>query len=94
MNLKLEVPQIILDRYDALVDLVENKSVDGHVPAIELAKYYGVGVDYLRGVIQTGRLPYAFAPESGRSVSYIGILPLFMFETQSGVMLPFKRIDG
>ncbi len=83
-----EIPSIVTERYGELVDLIENKSVDrAHVAARDLAEYLRVDVNYLRSVIQTGRLPYAFAPQAGRSVSYIGVLPLFLYETQAGVTL-------
>ena len=55
-----EIPKVILSRYDELYDLVTNKSVDGEIAAIDLAKYLGKSVAWVRQAIQNGCLPYAF----------------------------------
>ena len=84
---RFEIPQIITDRYAALCDLVQNHSIDGRVKVIDLARYYGCDQNYLADVINTGHAPFAFCPgDKKRAVSYIGVLPLFMFETQGVLM--------
>ena len=88
---KLEVPEIVLRRYTELCELLSTKAIDGaHISARDLADYLRVDKTYLRNVIHTGKLPYGFSPESGRAVSYIGVLPMFMYETQ-GVLAPIFR---
>ena len=90
---KLQVPEIVVARYEELCDLLTNRAIDGaHVSARDLAEYMRVDVAYLRGVIRTGKLPYGFSPESGRAVSYIGVLPMFMYETQ-GALATMMRMQ-
>lgn len=83
-----EVPKVILSRYDELYDLVTNKSVDGEIAAIDLAKYLGKTVSWVRNAAQNGRLPYAFG-DSGkaRNSSYIGVLPFYQFETHNQIFV-------
>lgn len=47
-----EIPKVILSRYDELYDLVTNKSVDGEIAAIDLAKYLGKSVAWVRQAVQ------------------------------------------
>ena len=89
---KLQVPEIIVSRYTELCDLLTTKAVDGaHVSARDLADYLRVDIAYLRSIIHTGKLPYGFSPESGRAVSYIGVLPMFMYETQGVLMTMMNK---
>ena len=39
MAQQFEIPKQIIERYEELYDLVTNKSVDGEIAAIDLAKY-------------------------------------------------------
>lgn len=83
-----EIPKVILSRYDELYDLVTNKSVDGEIAAIDLAKYLGKSVAWVRQTIQNGCLPYAFGDAGKkRNTSYIGVLPLYQFETQNKMLI-------
>ena len=83
MSGKFEIPPLIESRYDELYDLVQNKSVDGHIDVKQLAEYYHRDRAYIQACIVSGAVPFAFAPYGGgRPVSQIGILPLFLFETQ------------
>lgn len=78
-----EVPEPILERYAELYDLVTNKSVDGEIAAVDLAKYLRKSVSWTRNAIQNGRFPFAVGDnEKGRNTSYIGIFPFYQFETQ------------
>ena len=65
-----EVPTVILARYSELYDLVTNKSVDGEISAVNLAKYLGKSVPWVRQVIQNGKLPYAFGDSDHISWSF------------------------
>ena len=47
-----EIPKVILSRYDELYDLVTNKSVDGEIAAIDLAKYLGKSVAWVLPLYQ------------------------------------------
>ncbi len=89
----LQVPEIVVSRYTELCELLTDKSIDGaRVAARDLANYLRVDVTYLRSIIHTGKLPYGFSPESGRAVSYIGVLPMFMYETQ-GVLTTMMNLQ-
>ena len=82
-----EIPPIILERHAELCDLVQNKSVDYHIDAKQLAAYYRRDLEYIRNCINTGGIKFAFAPYGGgRAVSQIGVLPLYCFEMQNWIL--------
>lgn len=84
-----KVPKVIIERYDELYDLVTTKSIDGEISAIDLAKYLGKTVSWVRNAAQNGRLPYAFGDTGkARNSSYIGVLPFYQFETRNQIFVP------
>jgi|GEM_PF-3581298 hypothetical protein len=87
MSTNFEIPPLIETRYGELYDLVQNKSVDGHIDVKQLAEYYRRDKAYIQSCIMSGAMPFAFAPYGGgRAVSQIGILPLYLFETQGSLV--------
>ena len=83
MAQQFEIPKQIIERYEELYDLVTNKSVDGEIAAIDLAKYLRKSVAWTRNAIQNGRFPFAVGDAGkGRNISYIGVFPFYQFETQ------------
>lgn len=75
-----DVPEVILERYNQLCDLVE-KSQNGRLKTSDVAEYLGRNPQWLRQSIKSGNVPFALAGgEGGKTEFYIGILPLFMFE--------------
>lgn len=84
----LRIPPIIVERYEQLYDLVQNKSKDGKLPAEVVAKYMGRDVSWFRRAICNGAVPFGFGDgNTGRATSYIGVLPFWQYETQCNLFL-------
>lgn len=84
---QLKIPPIILERYNQLYDLIQNKSFNGRIEAKEVAKYLNKDRQWFQRAICNGAVPFAFGDVIiKRSISYIGILPFWQYETQ-GLLL-------
>lgn len=82
------VPPSVEKRYEELYDLIECRSEDGRLEAKDVAKYMGRSAQWFREAIANGTVPFAFADGTkGRTISYIGVLPFFQYETQCNLFM-------
>lgn len=92
-NNPINIPPKVTERYEQLYDLIQEKSYDGRIEAIEVAKYIGRNANWFRAAIASGTVPFAFASgKQDRATSYIGILPLWQFETQCNLFMVQQMI--
>lgn len=89
------VPPKVTERFEQLYDLIQNESKDGRLEAEKVAKYIGRNVDWFRSAINSGTVPFAFASgKQERATSYIGILPLWQYETQCNLFMIQQMMLG
>lgn len=93
MNNCIIVPPKITERYEQLYNLIQNESKNGRIEAEKVAKYIGRNTDWFRAAIASGTVPFAFASgKQDRATSYIGILPLWQYETQCNLFMVQQMI--
>lgn len=92
---KIMIPPAVIDRYEQLYELVQNKSDNGRLAAKDVAEYMGRSVQWFRDALANGTVPFAFADGTkGRVTSYIGILPFWQYETQCNLFMAQNILQG
>lgn len=80
----LPTPSKLVERHFQLYDLVENKSKNGMLAAVDVAKYYNIRYETFTKLVKNRALPFAFGDSTSQRIqSYISISALWNFETQN-----------
>lgn len=91
----MQTPQIVLDKHRELTELCEN-SKDGRLLARDVAKFFGVDLQWLLHATYAGAVPFAFGTNKGvgRGSTVFHALPLYSFVTQNHILLPERRLTN
>lgn len=85
----MQVPTIVIEKHEELVKLCEG-SKDGRLLARDVAKYFGVDINWLLHATYSGAVPFAFGTNKGvgRGSTVFHVLPLYSFVTQNHIIAP------
>ena len=91
----IEVPSIVLAKYDELYDLCQNHHKNGLLNPKDVAGLLGKDYQWLLNTTYTGDCPFAFGSDKmvGRGSSCFHVLPFCSWMTQ-GVLFREVNING
>lgn len=83
----MQTPTIVLEKHAELVKLCES-SKDGRLLARDVAKYFGVDINWLLHATYAGAVPFAFGTNKGvgRGSTVFHVLPLYNYAVQNHVL--------